>query len=144
MQPNRHPDTLRGWKRLKESEACAAAPWRWVRTSEMLSIVFIRCSWYFCWEFSRRLLSRRQWPVRGRDRGFPGGARGKEPACQCRRRKRCGFDPWVEKIPWRRTWQPTPVFLLGEFHGQRSLAGYSPRGRKVRHDWSSIACMHRK
>ena len=38
-----------------------------------------------------------------------------------------GFDPWVEKIPWSREWQPTPVFLPGEFHGQGSLAeGYSP------------------
>ena len=35
-------------------------------------------------------------------------------------------DSWVGKIPWRREWLPTPVFLLGEFHGQRSLAGYSP------------------
>ena len=40
------------------------------------------------------------------------------------------FDPWVGKIPWRRKWQPTPVFLLGESQGQRSLAGYSPRGPK--------------
>ena len=40
------------------------------------------------------------------------------------------FDPWVGKIPWRRKWQPTPVFLLGEFHEQRSLAGYSPWGHK--------------
>ena len=47
--------------------------------------------------------------------GFPGGASGKEPAGQCRRRKRRGFDPWVLKIPWRRAWQPTPVFLPGEF-----------------------------
>ena len=39
------------------------------------------------------------------------------------------FDPWVGKIPWRRAWQPTPVFLPGEFHGQRSLVGYSPKGR---------------
>ena len=38
------------------------------------------------------------------------------------------MDPGVGKIPWRRAWQPTPVFLPGEFHGQRSLAGYSPRG----------------
>ena len=53
--------------------------------------------------------------------GFPGGARGKEPYCQCRRRKRCGFDLWVGKIPWRKAWQPTPVFLSGESHGQRSL-----------------------
>ena len=36
------------------------------------------------------------------------------------------FDPWVGKSPWRREWQPTPVFLPGEFHGQRSLVGYSP------------------
>ena len=39
-----------------------------------------------------------------------------------------GFDPWVGKIPWRLERQPTPVFLPGEFHGQRSLAGYSPQG----------------
>ena len=40
------------------------------------------------------------------------------------------FDPWVGKIPWRREWLLTPVFLPGEFHGQRSLAGYSPCGHK--------------
>ena len=40
------------------------------------------------------------------------------------------FDPWVGKTPWRREWLPTPVFLPGEFHGQRSLGGYSPRSRK--------------
>ena len=40
------------------------------------------------------------------------------------------FEPWVEKIPWRRAWQHTPVFLLGESHGQRSLVGYSPEGSK--------------
>ena len=44
--------------------------------------------------------------------------------------KRPGFDPWVGKIPWRRKWQPTPVFLPGESHGGRSLVGYSPWGRK--------------
>ena len=43
-------------------------------------------------------------------------------------RERCRFDPWVGKIPWRKTQQPTPVFLPGESHGQRGLAGYSPRG----------------
>ena len=52
---------------------------------------------------------------------------GKESACQCRRP---GFDPWVGKIPWRREWQTTPVFLPGKSHAQRSLAGYSPRGHK--------------
>ena len=54
----------------------------------------------------------------------------KQSARQCRRRRRPGFDPWVGKIPWRREWQPTPVFLPGESHGQRSLAGYSPWGRQ--------------
>ena len=53
---------------------------------------------------------------------------GKESACQCRRPRRPGFDPCIEKIPWRRKWQPTPVFLPGESHGQSSLAGYSPWG----------------
>ena len=57
---------------------------------------------------------------------FPGDASGKEPACQCRRWKRHRFDPWVGKISWRRAWQPTPVFLPGESHGQRSLVDYSP------------------
>ena len=45
---------------------------------------------------------------------------------QCRKLKRHRFNPWVGKIPWRMTWQPTPVFFPGEFHGQKSLAGYSP------------------
>ena len=67
---------------------------------------------------------RHQW------RGFPGGDSGKEPTCQCRRCKICGFNPWVGKIPWRRAWQPTPVFLPGESHGQQSLAGSSPWGRE--------------
>ena len=55
--------------------------------------------------------------------GFPGGSEGKESACNA---GRPGFDPWVGKIPWRRKWQSTPVCLPGEFHGQRSLVGYSP------------------
>ena len=49
----------------------------------------------------------------------------KESACQSRRQ---GFDPWVEKIPWRRKWQPTPVFLPEKSHGQRSLVGYTVHG----------------
>ena len=66
--------------------------------------------------------------------GFPGGATSKEPACQSRRYKKCGFDPWVGKIPWRAR-QPTPVFLPGQSHGQRSLAGYKSAGsQKVGHN----------
>ena len=62
--------------------------------------------------------------------GLPRWHSGKESACQCRRCKRCRSDPWVGKIPWRRKWQHTPLFMPGEFHGQRSLAGYSPWGCK--------------
>ena len=54
----------------------------------------------------------------------------KKTCLQCRRHKRRGFNPWFGKIPWRRKWQPTPVFLPGKSHGQRSLAGYSPWGHK--------------
>ena len=63
----------------------------------------------------------------------PGGLprwRSKAPTCQCRRPKRPGFNFWVRKIPWRKKSQPTPVFLPGESHRQRSLVGYSLWGRK--------------
>ena len=62
--------------------------------------------------------------------GLPRCFSGKEPACQCRRHKRLGFDPWVRKIPWRRKWYHTSVFLPGKSHGQGSLAGYSPWGSR--------------
>ena len=52
---------------------------------------------------------------------FSSGANGREPACQCRRQKRHGFNPYVRKISWRKAWEPTPVFLPGESHGQRNL-----------------------
>jgi len=50
---------------------------------------------------------------------------GKESACECKRHRRHGFDPCIGKIPWRRKWLPTSVFLLGKFSGQRNLAGFS-------------------
>ena len=53
--------------------------------------------------------------------GFPGGASGKESVCWCGRCKRCSFDPRVRKIPWRRKWQLTPLFLSGKPNGQSSL-----------------------
>ena len=61
---------------------------------------------------------------------FPGGSVAKNPLAKCNRCRRNGFNPWVGKIPWRRKWQPTPVLLPGEFHGPRSLAGYSSWGHK--------------
>ena len=59
-------------------------------------------------------------------KGFPGGSVGKETACNAGSAGRAGSDPWVDEIPWRRNWQPTPVFLHEEYHGQRRLVGYSP------------------
>ena len=60
--------------------------------------------------------------------GFPDGSHSKESSCNA---EDLGLiDPWVRKISWRREWLSTPVFLPGEFHGQRSLAGYSPWGCK--------------
>ena len=56
---------------------------------------------------------------------------GKEPSCQCRRHRRCKFNPWVGKIPCSKKWQPTPVFLPGESYAHRNLADYSPYGGKV-------------
>ena len=58
---------------------------------------------------------------------FPRWLSGKGPICQCRRHQ---FKPWVGKIPWRKKWQPTPVFLPGKSHGQRSLADYSSCSHK--------------
>ena len=73
-------------------------------------------------------------------KGLPGGACGKELACQCRRPR---FYPWVGKIiPWRREWLPTPVFLSGELHGQKSLVGYSPWGCKESKSRTRLEQLH--
>ena len=56
--------------------------------------------------------------------------------------QKTGVHPLIGKIPWRRKWQPTPVFLPRASHGQRSLMGYSPWDSKVRHSWCVLACMH--
>ena len=61
----------------------------------------------------------------------------KESTCQCRRCRKCGLNPWVGKIPWRRQWQSTPVFLPGKSHGQKSLESYSLWGPKS--VWHNLA-----
>ena len=67
-----------------------------------------------------------------------GGCNGRESAYQCRRHKRHGLDPCIKKILWSRKWQPTPVFLPGKPHGERSLVDCSPWGcNGVRHDWAN-------
>ena len=67
--------------------------------------------------------------------GFPGGASDKEFTCQCRRCKRCRFDPWVRKISWRKAWQSPPVFLPWESHGLQSIWS-----QRVRHDKNNLTC----
>ena len=62
--------------------------------------------------------------------GFPGGLVVKNPPANAGDTRDTGSDPWVEKIPWRKKWQPSPVFLPGKSHGQRSLVGYCPLGHK--------------
>ena len=74
--------------------------------------------------------------VFNRNKSFPGGASGKESACQCRWHKRHGFNPRVGKIPWRRTWLPSPVFLPGEASYALRTGRLQPVGlKRVRHDW---------
>ena len=78
-----------------------------------------------CCATSDNFTYNRELPSPSVNSGIPRWCSGKESACQYRR---CGFHPWVGKIPWRRAWQPAPVFFPGESHGQRSLVGYSPWG----------------
>ena len=62
-----------------------------------------------------------------------------EPDCHCRRPKKRSLDAWVGKTPWRRAWQPIPVFLPGESHGQRSQGLQFTGSQRVRHDWAGLA-----
>ena len=62
--------------------------------------------------------------------GFPDGSDGKKKKKNCLHCRRLQFNPWVKKIPWRREWKPSPVFLPGEPHGKRSLEGHGPWGRR--------------
>ena len=72
--------------------------------------------------------------------GLLGGTSGKEPACQCRRHKGRAFDPWVGKIPWRRAWQSTPVFLPGECPWTEEPSRLQSIGsQRLRYDWSDLA-----
>ena len=70
-------------------------------------------------------------------------ASGKDPACQCRRQKRCGFNPWVGKVPWKSTWQPTPVFLPRESpRTEEPGRSQSMESQRFGHDWSNLASLH--
>ena len=99
--------------------------WTWFRTI-IEQHHLTRSVFFFFFKHKQTLLN-----------GFPGSSVVKESTCQCRR---CKLDPWVRKIPWSRKWQLAPVFLLGKFHGQGSLLGYSLMGsQRVRHD---CVCAH--
>ena len=72
-------------------------------------------------------------------RTFPSGASGKELICKCRRQKRCGFNPWIGKIPWRREWLPTPVFLPGRILWTEEWQAIG--SQRVTHELKRHACM---
>ena len=72
-------------------------------------------------------------------KGLPRWVIGRESTCHCWNHMRHGFNPWIRKIPWRTEWQPAPVFWPGEYHGQRSLVGYSAWCHKsIPHNWAHI------
>ena len=74
--------------------------------------------------------------------GFPGDTSGKEPTCQCKRHRRCRFNPWVGKIPWRRKWQPIAV-LARKIPWTEELGGLqSIELQRVRHDWNALVDTH--
>ena len=107
---------------LKQQLEYFSAVWSWL--CRLANTYFVLCDSYMCLRYYVIIVST----------GFLGGASGKESACQCRRH---GFDPWVGKIPWRRKWQPTPVFLPGKSPGQRNVVSYSPWAcKRVGHDWA--------
>ena len=81
----------------------------------------------FAFQKDRKKPSEQKTQVEAGTDGLPWWLSSKEWAWQCRR---CRFCPWVGKIPWRRNWPPTPIYLPGESHGQRSLASYSPWGHE--------------
>ena len=94
------------------------------------------CIWCKVWSVVVAVLFTQRY---SRFLGFPGDSSGKESSCRYRR---CGFDPWVRKIRWRRKWQHTPVFLLGKFHAQRSLAVHGVAKSQTQLSMCVCLCTH--
>ena len=127
-------DTETFWVKLCDQSSNSISGWK-DKSRKQVTYSILKRGFTVCLEKYEQVHSSNQspcWPLylepkftvwysRPSHTAFPGGARGKEPACPCRRQNRCGFNPWDTKIPWRRAWQPTPVFLPGESHGKRSL-----------------------
>ena len=106
------------WKNLKYVRINKRVKEKWLNVQyACLKVVDIACLADTCCPFSLGVWS---WL------GFPRGSMIKKIHLECRRHRRCRFDPWVGKIPWKRAWQPSPVFLPGQSHELRSLAGYGP------------------
>ena len=122
-----------------ESALCIRRPKYWSfsfsisPSTEYLGLIF-RLHW-----FDRLAILWQIWYSCTLWKGFLGDASGKEPTCQCRRLKRSRFDLWVGKIPWRRTQQPTPVFLPRESHEQRIK---SIMLQRLGHHWSNLTYTH--
>ena len=115
----------------------------WLKTAEILAHKLVQPSssrLHLCLPFTRSpgcargnelIIRRRSALTKWCEKPYlPKWLSSKESTCQCRRHKRCVFDPWVRKIPWRRAWQPMSIFLLGESYGQGSLVVYSPQNCK--------------
>ena len=103
-------------------KACQMDKQQWCHWSVLVRVLQ-RQSANIYWDLSQELSHEMRWYS------------GKEFICQCRRHRRWGFDLWVRKIPWRRKWQPTPVFSSGKVHGHRSLMGIVHGLQRVRDDW---------
>ena len=116
---------------MESDSASSQVEWTDCGTSKLCFIQsHLKISWQWTWskeDTAEHGLGRFSWEEHAciqalRRLGLPRWLSGKESACQCRRHR---FDPWVGMIPWRRKWQPIPVFLPGKSHGQKNLAGYS-------------------
>ena len=120
-----HPSLLAGWP---EACPCPFPPLEGESGAQLCGVPSLLLKEMWCSFTAHFHLSRPNFVYYWVDLGgFPRGSDAKAICLQYRRRR---FDTWFGKIPWRREWQPTPVFLPGEFCGQRRLAGYSPWGHK--------------
>ena len=112
---------------------CRKAPWKWgVMSNGEWCQMGVMSNGEWC-----QTGSDVKWGVMSTYLGFPGGASGKKPICQCRKHKRRGFSPWVGKMPLEEGMQPTPVLLPGESYRQRSLVGTKSRTWLSRHTHTS-------
>ena len=137
-------DYLRHWRGLMSPLPYSIPPWNWFYDIKFI-VVFIsermKTLGFLELGGKRIRISHRLEVTEQVTDWFPRWLSGKQTPCQCRRHKGRRFDPRVGRVPWRRRWQPTPVFLCGESHGWRILAGciQSIGLQREGHDWSNWA-----